>query len=260
MSATHDRRTDLIVQKVHLAPLSSVMSGILGLAALAGASGLSATGWSAGLLYLATSNALLARGLQKRRTGRLGPANSATLMRSTVVGLITALVATSFTQHVSVPLLIGLTAPALALDAVDGWIARRTHTTSELGARFDMEVDAFLILVLSAYVAQDLGWWVLTLGLMRYAYLATGWFLPWLRGAAPFRYWNKVVAAVTGVSLAFAASGLAPEWVDVTIVAVCLGMLIESFGRDVGWLVRRHRTQVGMTPLPSTSTVEPSTS
>ena len=38
---------------------------------------------------------------------------------------------------------------ALALDGVDGQVARRTGTASELGARFDMEVDAFLILVLS---------------------------------------------------------------------------------------------------------------
>ena len=105
---------------------------------------------------------------------RFGPANAVTAARSTLVGLITALVATSFTAPISVPLLIGLTVPALALDAVDGWIARRTHTISELGARFDMEVDAFLILVLSAYVAQDLGWWVLTIGLLRYAFVVGG--------------------------------------------------------------------------------------
>ena len=42
-----------------------------------------------------------------------------------------------------------------SLDAVDGQVARRTGTVSALGARFDMEVDAFLILVLSVYVAPD---------------------------------------------------------------------------------------------------------
>ncbi|MFD8079956.1 CDP-alcohol phosphatidyltransferase family protein [Streptomyces sp. NPDC059718] len=36
---------------------------------------------------------------------------------------------------------------ALLVDAVDGRVARRTGTTSPLGARFDMETDAFLIRV-----------------------------------------------------------------------------------------------------------------
>ena len=38
--------------------------------------------------------------------------------------------------------------PAL-LDLVDGWVARRTGTASPFGARFDLETDAALILVLS---------------------------------------------------------------------------------------------------------------
>ena len=46
---------------------------------------------------------------------------------------------------------------ALLLDAVDGQVARRTNTVSALGARFDMETDAFLVLVLSVYVAPIVG-------------------------------------------------------------------------------------------------------
>ena len=109
------------------------------------------------------------------------------------------------------PLLIGLVVPALVLDAVDGWVARRTGTMTELGARFDMEVDAFLLLVLSAYVAPILGLWVLAIGLMRYVFVAAGWVLPWLRLQLPYRYWRKVVTAVQGIALTLAASGLIPE-------------------------------------------------
>ncbi|WP_344092357.1 CDP-alcohol phosphatidyltransferase family protein [Microbacterium deminutum] len=236
---------------VHLAPLSSVVGGLVGLVIVASSDGLSPAGWIAGCLYLIVSNLLLTRGLLRGGAARFGPANAATSIRSTLVGVITALVATSFTTQISVPLLIGLTAPALALDAVDGWLARRTHTASELGARFDMEVDAFLILVLSAFVAQDLGWWVLMLGLMRYAYVVAGWLLPWLRGAVPPRYWGKVVAAVTGISLASAASGLAPTWFDAVVVLGCLVLLIESFGRDVVWLYVRHRATVPRRIRPS---------
>src|SRR5919199_1802310 len=79
----------------------------------------------------------------------------------------------------------GLTVVTMAvlpplLDCVDGQVARRTRTTSALGARFDMEVDAFLLLVLSVVVARAAGPWVLAIGLMRYAYVAGGALLPWL--------------------------------------------------------------------------------
>ena len=165
-----------------------------------------------------------------------------TAVRSTLVGLVTALVATSFTMPISVPLLIGLTTAALALDAVDGWIARRTQTISELGARFDMEVDAFLLLVLSVYVAQELGWWVLSVGLLYYAFVAAGWMLPWMTATLPPRYWRKVVTAAAGIGLTIAASGLLPSWAALGVTLLALGLLIESFGRDVIWLFRRRRT------------------
>ncbi len=43
---------------------------------------------------------------------------------------------------------MALAVPALILDGVDGWVARRTGTANDAGARLDMEVDAALILVL----------------------------------------------------------------------------------------------------------------
>ena len=96
-------------------------------------------------------------------------------------------------------MLVTLAVVALALDAVDGWVARRTGTASPLGARFDGEVDAFLILVLSVYVARSAGAWVLAIGAARYAFLAAGWLLPWMREPLPPRYWRKVVAATQGI-------------------------------------------------------------
>lgn len=256
MSGTHKERTARTMpkvhaapkvhsaQKVHLAPLWSVGAGVVGLVAIELYSTLSVAGWCAGLLYLCASNVLLAMGLRARRATRFGPANATTAARSTMVGLIAALVATSFTEPISVALLIVLTIPALALDAVDGWLARRTGTTSELGARFDLEVDAFLLLALSAYVAQDLGWWVLTIGMLRYAFVVAGWMIPAMRATLPPRYWRKVVTAVAGIALTVAASGLAPRWVDWLVTVIALTLLLESFARDVVWLVRRLNRSV----------------
>ena len=129
-----------------------------------------------------------------------------------------------------------LTVVALVLDAVDGWIVRRTGTATPLGAQFDGEVDAFLILVLSVYVARSAGAWVLAIGAARYAFLAAGWLLPWMREQLPPRHWRKVVAATQGIVLAIAAADVLPLAVTQVALLVALALLSESFGRDVAWL------------------------
>ena len=166
-----------------------------------------------------------------------------TLTRATLAGGVAALVVTSFDRAVPVPVLVSLTIVALALDAVDGQVARRTGTVTDLGARFDMEVDSFLLLVLSGYAARVTGPWVLAIGGMRYAFVVATWVLPWMRGTLPPRYWRKVVAATQGVVLVVAAAGVAPRPVILTALVGALVLLVESFGRDVGWLWL-HRTAV----------------
>ncbi|GGI48497.1 phosphatidylglycerophosphate synthase [Agromyces flavus] len=227
-------------EQVRLAPIGSALLGAAGLAAIQASGGSPTIGWIAGMAYLAVSTVLVLRALHRRATRRFGWANVVTATRSALVGIITGLVAASFSEPISVPLLIGLVVPALALDAVDGWVARRTDSITELGARFDMEVDAFLLLVLSGYVSQILGLWVLAIGLMRYVFVAAGWLVPWLRGQLPPRYWRKVVTAVQGIALAVAASGVVQAVAGV-LVGVALVLLAESFGRDVLWLAM-HRS------------------
>jgi phosphatidylglycerophosphate synthase len=229
----------LAMKKVHLAPIGLAALGAAGVTAIWVSFGLPAIGWIAGLAYLVICTVLLLMALQRRYTSHFGWANVVTATRSAVVGIIAGLVTASFIAPIPVPLLVGLTVPALALDAVDGWVARRSGTATELGARFDMEVDAFLLLVLSAYVAQTFGLWVMAIGLMRYVFVAAGWILPWLRLPLPPRYWRKVVTAVQGIALTLAASGLVPGIAAVS-VAVALALLVESFGRDVLWLALRQ--------------------
>jgi phosphatidylglycerophosphate synthase len=158
-----------------------------------------------------------------------------------LVGGVAALAADSFVSPAAVTALVAISAIALSLDAVDGWVARRTNSVSLLGARFDREVDAFLILVLSVYVAHSTGqWWVLLIGAARYAYGAAGWLLPWLRGSLPPRYWGKVVAAIQGVVLTVAAADILPIQVMNVLLGVALALLTESFASSVWWL-RQHR-------------------
>jgi hypothetical protein len=112
-------------------------------------------------------------------------------------------------------------------------------------------VDAFLLLVLSVFVARTTGPWVLAIGAARYAFLVAGWLLPWLRGPLPARYWRKVVAATQGVTLTTAATGVLPPPLAYAVLAASLVLLAESFGRDVHTRWRYHRAARSMPVIQS---------
>nr|WP_240939672.1 CDP-alcohol phosphatidyltransferase family protein [Planosporangium flavigriseum] len=212
------------------------------MAALALPTGLSAAGWLTGVGYGLVVCAALSRGLSRSGARVLGPADRVTLTRATLVGGVAALTVDSFGRPAPVATMVVLASVALVLDAVDGWVARRTGTVSALGARFDMEVDAFLILVLSIHLAPSAGLWVLVIGAMRYAFVVAGWLLPWMRAALPPRYWRKVVAAAQGVVLVIATAGVLPRPLTVAALAAALALLVESFGHDVRWLWHHHQS------------------
>ncbi|MFE7761422.1 CDP-alcohol phosphatidyltransferase family protein [Streptomyces sp. NPDC057438] len=222
---------------------------VLLLAFLGTAIGLGPAGWLTGLAFGLATWAVLNRALLRTRTRTFGPANRVTLGRAVLVGAVTALVADSFQSSPPVSLFVALTAVALILDGVDGQVARRTNTSTALGARFDMEVDAFLILVLSVYVALSMGPWVLLIGLMRYVFVAAAKVLPWLNNSLPHSMARKTVAAVQGVFLLVAASGLLPYAAGFALVALALGSLLWSFGRDVAWLFRNREVRGGTGPV-----------
>lgn len=222
-------------------PTVGLVTQLAVLALLAQGVGLGAAGWLAGTAYAVVTWALLTRALQQPGVRGWGPADTVTLARATLVGGVTALVADSFWGQPPVLLLVATATVALLLDAVDGQVARRTGTTSSMGARFDMETDSFLVLVLSVFVAATVGWWALAIGLFRYVFAAAAWRSPWLRAPLPPRGSRKTVAALQGTVLVVASAGLVPAPVTVAALACTLALVGWSFGRDVGWLWRaRH--------------------
>ena len=236
------------MRAVHAGPATGLIAQVLLLAALAGTIGLGGAGWVVGVTCGVIANAALARGISRYGSDRLSPADWLTLTRATLAVGVAALVADSFDQPAPVAMLVTLTVVALALDAVDGWVARQNMTASALGARFDGEVDAFLILVLSVYVARSAGAWVLAIGAARYAFLAAGWLLPWMREPLPPRYWRKVVAATQGIVLMISAADILPPALSQAALVAALALLAESFGRDVWWLwSNRHATHSRVT-------------
>lgn len=223
-----------------LGPLAGLGGTLVLLTALAATVGLGGAGWVVGLAAGLTLNVTVARALRREPSPTLGPATWVTLLRGTLAVGVAALTAASFEREVAVATLVTLASVALALDFVDGWVARRTAMESVLGARLDGEVDAFLIFALSVEVAPPVGGWVLAIGLARYAFYAAGGAFPWLRAQLPRRDWRKTVTAAQGVALVIAASELVPSAASQALLAVALALLAESFGRDVWWL-RRHR-------------------
>jgi phosphatidylglycerophosphate synthase len=231
----HPPTAGLVIQ---LAVLTLLSAGV----------GLGLVGWLAGTAYAVVTWVLLGQALLRPEVRGWGPADTVTLTRATLVGGVTALVADSFQTAVPVVILATLAAVALLLDGVDGQVARRTGTTSSFGARFDMETDAFLVLALSVFVAGSLGWWVLAIGLPRYAFAVAARGLPWLRESLPPRLSRKAVAVLQGVVLVAVSAGVLPTPQAGAALGFVLALLAWSFGRDVGWLWRLRRQDAAVRP------------
>lgn len=222
------------------AAAASLAGLLLVLGALAPTVGLGLSAVAVGVVCGGVLGVALPRGLARAGSHSLGPGDLVTLTRATLACALAALVADALLRAPAHTTLVTLTVVTLALDAVDGPVARRTGTVSPFGARFDGEADAFLMLVLSVYLAPLAGPWVLAIGAARYLFGAAGWVWPWMRGQLPFRYWRKVVTAVQGIVLGAAVAEVLPPLLrDVALVAA-LALLAESFGRDVVWLWRRR--------------------
>ncbi len=202
--------------------------------------GLGLAGWMAGTIFIAALWMMLAIALNRSPGRSLGPADQVTLARAVLVGAVTALVADAPTTGPAVGVLVAAAVVALLLDAVDGRVARYTGTVSVLGARFDVETDAFLVLVLSVRAIGAVGAWVLVIGVLRYAFVVAARIAPWLRADLPASSVRKLVGALQGCVLIVVATGSLPAVVSLAATVVASVLLGWSFGRDVGWLWRRR--------------------
>ncbi|MBP5856868.1 CDP-alcohol phosphatidyltransferase family protein [Marivibrio halodurans] len=182
----------------------------------------------------------------------LGPANRVTVLRAALIATLMPLVLLLDEAGWSVP---SIALAALALDAVDGWTARRFGVASDFGARIDRELDALTVLVLSLLLWRvgDMGAWVLAAGLWRYLFLILGrvdrrFAVP--LAPAPWRAW------ACGLSVGLLILGLVPALPPggaVVAGIVAVAALSTSFLRDIVSLARRtpgpaHHEDTGRTP------------
>ena len=172
-----------------------------------------------------------------------GAANWVTTARAALVALLLAFIAEPETSSVAAIIVFAAVIVTL-LDGVDGWLARRHATASEFGARFDMEIDAVLILALAILVWEHgkAGAWVILSGLLRYLFVAAGWVRPWMQRPLPPTLRGKIVCVVQIAALILAMMPLVTPAVGSGIAALGLAALCYSFSVDTIWLWRQtHR-------------------
>ena len=171
---------------------------------------------------------------------RFGAANVVTTVRALLVSLVIALVGEAPTVAAAWAAALGSTGSTL-LDGVDGWMARRENMTSDFGARYDMEIDALLILALAVLTWQNgkAGAWIVLAGAMRYLFVAAGYVWRWMTAPLPPSTRRKAACVIQIVGLSVAVAPFVPVPLSRTIALVTLVSLTWSFGVDVLWL-RRH--------------------
>ncbi len=235
----------LVQSRVQIGPLTVLPGALLLLAVIDASIGLGTAAWVAGGLVAVATWILVAAGMRREGLTALGRANRVTLVRAVLAAGVSALVVESWTGSVPRTLVISLASIALTLDLVDGRVARsRGGVVTRLGALFDQETDAWLILVLCVYVVPLVGPWVLLIGLARYLFLIAGLARPWLTLPPPPRPWAKVVTAVQDVVLVVIAADVLPRPAAQAIGFVALALLTESFAHTVVALHRRRHEAV----------------
>ena len=165
----------------------------------------------------------------------IGLCNAVTVVRLVLTCVVLAAV---FASSPAAWPVFAIALTAFLLDGADGWLARREGYASNFGARFDVEVDAALALILAIYahVHADVGAYVILLGLPRYLFIVAQYPLPWLSRQLPERFIRKVVcvaqiSVLIAVLLPFVGTSLGGITVGVTALA-----LMWSFAIDVRWL------------------------
>lgn len=125
-------------------------------------------------------------------------ANQITALRfllATVVALLTNFIAPQLSFF--------LFGTAIAMDGLDGYLARKFNQASALGGLFDMTTDACLVLILSFLLVKyyEVPYWILGIGYLHYGYTLILYILNWQHLVIPKNPIGKYVAAFLFISL-----------------------------------------------------------
>lgn len=138
----------------------------------------------------------------------------------------------------------GVALLVLVADGLDGYLARKYETASEFGAQLDQETDAYFVMMMSSLIWTEnyAGAWVLSLGLIRYAYVLFMIFFkpPEEKESRSFR--GQLIAVILMASLI--ACFWLPEWIYFPALVIAALLLAYSFGISFWESLTQSRQQV----------------
>lgn len=189
---------------------------------------------------------LVWRSLEHHQHSVFGQANAVTLIRAVSTTILAGFV--PIAADITSPGILWAIAIAatitLCMDGLDGYLARKKGLSSEFGARFDMETDALLALIITLFLWQSdkLGVWVIGLGLMRYAFLTAAiWLVPLQAELYPSLR-RKAICVVQVGALCLMLFPPLSSLQAAMVGLLALISLTYSFGVDIAWLFRQHGT------------------
>jgi phosphatidylglycerophosphate synthase len=172
---------------------------------------------------------------------RFGPANQVTTVRAALTAFVAGLAGEPSVPAVAAAAAIAASI-ATIIDGMDGWLARRSGLSSDFGARFDLEIDALLILALSmlAWRHDKAGAWIVLSGLLRYLFIAAGSIWSWFKRPLPPSRRRQAICVIQlgGLIAALLPSVRPPH--SAAVAAVSLAALLYSFLVDILWLWRNR--------------------
>jgi phosphatidylglycerophosphate synthase len=194
-------------------------------------------------VFLAGSALMLAGLPRGYPHAEFGAANVVTLVRLALVSVLVGVLAAPVAGPAAAWGVPAIATVALALDGVDGWLARRAGLVSRFGARFDMEVDCVLALTLALLVLDSgkVGAWVVALGAARYAFWAAAWAVPWLAGELPERRSRKLACVAQILVLIALTTPVLDPREAAPLAAGALMLVGWSFAVDIRHLRRARR-------------------
>ena len=176
---------------------------------------------------------------EQRLLPSLGVGNLLTILRGLLVGLLAGFLFSVWPPGWLAYLPAGLYSLAAVGDSLDGYVSRKTHYTTQLGKRLDMEVDALGMLIATALAVQyhQLPVWYLCLGFAHYFFVLGQW---WRRQRGKPVYNLPPYASrpiIGGCQVGFVSAVLWPVFSPptTTFVGILFGIpTLLSFTRD--WL------------------------
>jgi len=133
-------------------------------------------------------------------------------------------------SHWSLPACFVFFLLALCLDGLDGYLARKFDQSSDFGAYFDMETDAFYVAFLSMYwyLTDRVGAWVLFIGFLRYLYVLALKLFQLEKKKEKSTRFAKTIAVV--LMSALLAPFVLPTTVYLSLIIIASILTLYSFG------------------------------